>query len=68
MEVRWFHSIIPFTFSICAFEDLIATEIDITLFPENTIPTQLRPHKTVKWWRHNFLRKYSKKVCEILPG
>ena len=36
-------------FSFSAIEDLIAAEIgDITLFPENAIPTQLRPHKTAK--------------------
>ena len=36
-------------FSFSAFEDLIAAEIgDITLFPENTIPNQLRLHKTIK--------------------
>ena len=54
-------------FSFSAFEDLIAAEIgDITLFPENAIPTQLRPHKTAKWWRYNLLRKHSKKGCEIV--
>ena len=46
MEVRWFRSIIKFTFSISKFVffyfyilRLIGAEIDLTLVPENTIPT-----------------------------